>query len=817
MSRYEFDQLGWYNFEWLVQTLLKAEFGFEVESWGAHKDQGRDAYSEGPLSSKRTETLWDGPVIIQAKFVGRANSLGSDYWPNLRSACKTEAALIAERQAKGLWSNPKTYVLVTNCPLTATNREGIEEIFANAPTSKVIALGAGDLSDALDLYPEVARNFPQILSYRNLVTAIQDAQNLDIKERTYAALAGAEEILPVFVPTEAYEKSWKVAREHSFVVLTGPPEMGKTSIGWMIAMAQLANGWEVIECRDPDDFFKTYKFERKQLFLADDAFGKTEFKPQKGDLWESDLAKILQRVDSTHWLVWTSRKHILERAIREMDLGGKARQYPKPAEVLVQADKLTQREKALILYRHAVNANLEVGAKQVLKGNLSSIVNDRHFTPERIRRFVREALPELAARAKLGKLTPQDVAIEVEAALKRYTDMMEKSYEKLSDEQKWVLVALLDEDNVRTEEHLHYAVQRLCPYTLEIPTERLLKELDESFLRTRHLGGFEWPNFPGLPRKLDWVHPSYRDLVIEKISLNRAMRLRYLEVGGMPALSLALSQTGGAVGSREFPLLPDSESWETLRKACVALIESGDDGLISQIIAIADSVSVQTNQLIEEFDELVKSICYATTNIWNKREKRVPAKMLESFFGLASKSKHEIDAPKVGFSWEESTKACQEGWTGDSHSEYANELLDWSKLAKTLVENEPRSAKKFGFPLDYEDFLDQIVEKCQDEADTDYSVSTSDRASAESERISLLARATKALSDAVPSRSDELLELSDELRMKAEALEETSDQLLEQERERQRDRDSSQDNDEEEDRTESRFEVFNLSDLFSDL
>ena len=47
--RYNLDSLGWFQFEWLVQSLLKAELGIGVESWGGRGDWGRDAYSVGPL------------------------------------------------------------------------------------------------------------------------------------------------------------------------------------------------------------------------------------------------------------------------------------------------------------------------------------------------------------------------------------------------------------------------------------------------------------------------------------------------------------------------------------------------------------------------------------------------------------------------------------------------------------------------------------------------------------------------------------------------------------------------------------------------
>jgi len=231
MNRYELDRLGWYNFEWLTQTLLKAQFGFAVESWGAHKDKGRDAYSKATLTSLDGKTNYPGPIIMQAKFVANANATGARYGSSLRAACKAEADAIRDRTVKGIWNHPQTYLLMTNCPLSAADREDISKLFREAVTGTVVTHGASDISDILDLNQNIARVFPQILTYRNLITIIENAQSKVIRERSSAALAGAEQILPVFVPTNAYERAWSVARSHSFAVLTGPPEMGKTSIG----------------------------------------------------------------------------------------------------------------------------------------------------------------------------------------------------------------------------------------------------------------------------------------------------------------------------------------------------------------------------------------------------------------------------------------------------------------------------------------------------------------------------------------------------------------------------------------------------------
>jgi hypothetical protein len=97
-------------------------------------------------------------------------------------------------------------------------------------------------------------------------------------------------------------------------------------------------------------------------------------------------------LDRRHWLIWTSRKHILERACEKMDAQGKGRSFPDPGAVLVDVSDMSVEEKALLLFRHARSAGLEREAKNLIRAYAKEIVADQEFTPERIRRFVHDAL-----------------------------------------------------------------------------------------------------------------------------------------------------------------------------------------------------------------------------------------------------------------------------------------------------------------------------------------------------------------------------------------------------------------------------------------
>lgn len=395
--RYHLDDLGWYQFEQLVQAALKAELGIGVESWGERRDHGRDVYCKNSLRFPSKHIVQDGPFIFQVKFVENANASGARFEETISNVVKLECTRIKERQEKDEWEEPKHYILLTNAPLSAHLKKKVKKVFEESfPNTNFHTLGGNDVCDILDNQPNLRKAFPQLLSLRDLDQLLSEIVNTENLERSKSAIDAARDTLPVFVSTGAYNKAWSILHKHHFAVLEGPPEMGKTSIAWMIALTQVTNGWQAIVCDSPEDIFRYPASSTPRVFIADDAFGRTEYDPTRGSKWETQLDRVFRRLDSKHWLIWTSRKHILERACRQMDLQGKAASFPNPASILVNAGNLTVHEKSLMLYRHAKAAALEIQARQLVKKHAKNLIGDPHFTPERIRRLVKERLPSLA-------------------------------------------------------------------------------------------------------------------------------------------------------------------------------------------------------------------------------------------------------------------------------------------------------------------------------------------------------------------------------------------------------------------------------------
>jgi len=175
-------------------------------------------------------------------------------------AVQKEAASIRKRKAQNvndLWQDPNHYTLLTNVAPSAEVRQIIEStILEVLPNAMVHTLGGNDISDILDNHPPLRRAFPQLLSLRDLDELLSGVVNRDVLVRSEGALACAKEVAPTFGPTNAYHRAFEVLNLHHFVVLEGPPEMGKTAIAWTIALTQLCQGWEAIVCDEPEDLFR---------------------------------------------------------------------------------------------------------------------------------------------------------------------------------------------------------------------------------------------------------------------------------------------------------------------------------------------------------------------------------------------------------------------------------------------------------------------------------------------------------------------------------------------------------------------------------
>jgi hypothetical protein len=483
MADYNLDALGWQQFERIAQAVLKAAVSPAIEATAGKGDQGRDAWFDGPLEYPVKGRLTEGPFLFQMKFVQHANAPGAKPAPGVKAAVAAEVERLSEHSLSSIWKPPSHYTLVTNSPLGKALRDDIaSEVRKVIPAATVICWGSSDLDALLDGHPQIRLSHPEILGIRDVDALLSKVVNADVIQRSRIEIQLAVDLAKVFVPTRAYQMTLSTLAKHNFAVLAGPPEVGKTAIARIAALSRLSTGWQALELTDSREFFSLYDPQVRQVFVADDAFGSTEYTPERAQQWARDMERILRSTDRLHRIIFTSRTGPLNEALRVLNFQGGARHFPKPSKVLVNASALTLEERALMLYRHAKAAGFSSEVNQFIRENALTIVSNTEFTPLRVERLVSDDLAQVMSLAAGERQAALREAVE--RGLREPTKAMKTSFRGLSPEHRRALVAMLDTSPVLVrKDELVDALRRHSTGEGKYKPEEVVDSLDEHFVR----------------------------------------------------------------------------------------------------------------------------------------------------------------------------------------------------------------------------------------------------------------------------------------------------------------------------------------------
>ena len=213
------DELGWLQFERLCELVLEADAGVDPARWEGSADATAARRVRRRAAHRRAATLAP-PVLIRC------------LW--LRDATARIAAL-GDPQARAVGVALGRHVRQPPAR-------------ARAAAGEHVVYGEAELLEAIRRLPGAAAAAAvRALARRAAPPDAGGARALDVRRRGRArararlrADAGLERALS------------RRCKAHNFLVLTGPPEMGKTAIARMLGLALLTEGWEVHECTRPE-------------------------------------------------------------------------------------------------------------------------------------------------------------------------------------------------------------------------------------------------------------------------------------------------------------------------------------------------------------------------------------------------------------------------------------------------------------------------------------------------------------------------------------------------------------------------------------
>ncbi|MCX7428937.1 MAG: hypothetical protein NTW96_25330 [Planctomycetia bacterium] len=599
-------------------------------------------------------------------------------------------------------------------PLTTSLRKSIaERLEETLLDCKLLLWGSDDVCDMLDDCPRIRVAFPQVLSLRDLEAILSTIVNKVVVERSRAAVEEARDISSVFVPTKAYYGALASLQEHRFVVLTGPPEMGKTAIARIIGLAKHTEGWQYVDCGTPSDFFSSLDESVPQVFIADDAFGTTEYRPELATPWGKELPRILRRLGPRRWFLWTTRPAPLHFALHHLSLSGQAEKFPMPGAIQVDASELSPLEKAQMLYRHAKAAHLGDDARTLIQQHAMHIVSHKHFTPERVRRFVSERLGDMVSDVKSGKPSREVIEDAVRLEIEEPTSRMRQSFENLSRSYQDFLLALLDVDGTLISERVASEAYYRVSLDAELPPERLAADLNGHFIRQK-VGPLKPPWIASDDSNYwEWIHPSWRDIAIDFLATNKPRRQRFLSHCGIAGIGLALSVGGGSEGKQASPLLCDEGDWGALNDRAVELATSADEIVGRRLMvalhgAIKDAAD-KARQAYEPLTHIGRRILEARRCAWDTAQAILIPWHLKTYYNLSVLVTPLQPSPMLDRSWLHYLGRVEEGVRNDDPADMKDDLEGLLEFIDLLQANEPRFLTQQGFPSQFEELFASCI------------------------------------------------------------------------------------------------------------
>jgi len=567
--KWRISNIGWYNFELLVQTLLKVVIGPGVTSFGGSKDKGRDAAFVGPAAFPATTNKWTGSWVFQVKYVDFEEQGVDAARSSLKSTFRDEL-----RRLLPLGRKIDNYILLTDVPLTTQTRDDLKEItFSHGFEGNFAIVDGKEICQFLDIHGDIRKSYPQLLGLADLEMIV----NRDLYARSKAYLEKWQPTLATYVQTEAHTKALSLLRKKYFIVLDGAPEAGKSTIAASLALIYAADGFEIIDVRSPNDVYrvpndrvtKRKKEERRTLFVADDAIGSISLVPGWANEWSRDLPAILRQLNSNRLLVWTARRYILEEALATSRLKDAAAGFPRPHEVLVEVGKLSAMQKAEMLYNHAKHANLDNDYRKLIRTHAVEIVNHPNFSPLRIHDLTSVILGPTSDHPHEPSLDWQGVC----EFLKNPGEKWIQAFNALSQSEQTLLLSMLDFDGPVEARALRSAYERRATQRDggHLSFEECVSRLDHSFLTvtSSHAG----------EQYVSVQHPSLRDMLLMNLRGDPNARRRYI------SLSSPIGLAGIIGGIAEF-----AESETLPRHSVVPTNEEEFDLFLDRLRSVSQSV-----------------------------------------------------------------------------------------------------------------------------------------------------------------------------------------------------------------------------------
>jgi len=257
-------------------------------------------------------------------------------------------------------------------------------------------------------------------------------------------------------------------------------------------------------------------------------------------------------------------------------------------------------------------------------------------------------------------------------------------------------------------------------------------------------------------RSIRWIHPSYRDLVINELVQDEKLRLQFLSLMDLEGIKIAVSQAGGATGDRRLPLMGSEKSWEMLQTRCLFLINTSEPNVGLNLLRVLRSAALDATAGVKcKLTEVLATCCDAVRQSWDEKGITLKAEQLKDYFEASIAVETLPVSPQLGPSWRSAYSDFKKAVSDVLKNSVALDegaLLEWARLTAVIRDNEPRYLKQIKFPETFESDLTELLRIVEEECAYVPDSGNPDDLWSEAERFETIAKALEALVDLFPKR-----------------------------------------------------------------
>lgn len=359
MTNYDFLNLSPTEFEELTQSLLQKKMNVFFETFTEGKDGGIDLR----YSSSRKHN-----IIVQCKRYKDFKSLMTNLKKEITKVKKIK---------------PTRYLVVTSLGLTPMQKDEILKLFNPFIISTNDIIGRNELNSLLSIHKDIEKqHFKLWLSSINILEEILHSKV--INESTFE-LEKIQETIKIYVNNDSFYKASEILNDKKYVIISGLPGIGKTTLARMLVFNYLGKGFEefVYITDSINDAFTQFKEGKKQIFLYDDFLGRNFLESKLSNNEEKKIIHFIEKVSKSKnkIIILTTREYILAQAKQKYDV------FNNPilefSKCIIDLSHYTKLVRARILYNHLYFSNLpEDYISDITKNqNYKNIINHKTYNP----------------------------------------------------------------------------------------------------------------------------------------------------------------------------------------------------------------------------------------------------------------------------------------------------------------------------------------------------------------------------------------------------------------------------------------------------